>query len=55
MRKIGICQTKGEYPTLHIIVTDNERYLDGRKRLVVATVEEALMKVESWLWRRLNE
>lgn len=52
MRKVGLYQAEDEYPSLHLVVTDNVRYLKGRK--AVATKEAAMAEVEKWLDQKLR-
>jgi hypothetical protein len=51
-RKIAVYQTKPEYPSLHIMVTDNPRYWEERTTL--DTVEEATERVRQWLERTMK-
>jgi hypothetical protein len=50
--KIGIYQSINEYPSLHVMVTKNARYL--KERMVCSTVEEAMTKIEDWLRRKMK-
>lgn len=45
--KIGIYQGTTDYPSLHVMVTNNERYLEGR--IVLTDVEEAVTRFRKWL------
>jgi len=45
--KIAMHQGTTEYPSLHIMVTDNPRFQDGK--LCIENIEEAIMKISSWL------
>jgi hypothetical protein len=49
VKKIGIYQSLNEYPSLHIIVSPNERY--WKERWTSTDVEEAMKKVRAWLER----
>ena len=50
-KKIAVYQTKPEYPSLHIMVTDNARYFE--KRIVLDTVDEAIERIRQWLERTM--
>lgn len=45
--KIGMYQSRHEYPSLSIMITDNPRYHQGR--LCFDNVEEAVSKIQGWL------
>ncbi len=46
-------QADHEYPSLHVMITDNPRYHEGR--LCVTSVKEALKKIETWMRKRFDE
>jgi len=43
---IALYQSRGDYPSLHIMVTDNPRYQEGK--LCLQDKELALRKIEQW-------
>jgi hypothetical protein len=45
-------QGNTEYPSLHIMITDNPRFQDGK--LCVEDTEGAILKVTSWLHKNLE-
>lgn len=47
MVKIGLYQSGGEYPSLHVMVTDNERYYSDRK--LYDDAESAAAAIKKWL------
>lgn len=57
MNKIAMHQGGAEYPSLHIMITDNPRYQDGK--LCLDGIEDAILKISSWLKKnsegRLND
>jgi hypothetical protein len=48
MPKIRIYKTNNEYPSVHVMVTDNPRYL-AAGGMVVDDVEAAIEKLRAWL------
>lgn len=53
MTKIGIYQSDHEYPALHIMVTDNERYQERRK--LFDDVDSAVANIRTWLLAHVAE
>ena len=50
---ITLYQDRGDYPSLHIMVTDNPRYQAGK--LCLKDKQEVLKRVEQWLNRNTTE
>jgi hypothetical protein len=44
---IAIYQSVNDYPELHLILTDNLRYLAGRKTF--KDIDEALAAIKKWM------
>ena len=53
VKKIAVYQTKPEYPSIHVMVTDNPRY--WKERITLDTVEEAIERIRQWLERNMND
>ena len=53
MNKIAMYQGSTEYPSLHIMITDNPRYQDGK--LCLESTEEAILKFSAWLQKNAVE
>jgi hypothetical protein len=51
--KVGFTQFEHEYPTLGVVITNNPRYLKGRK--VCDTIEQAVETFERWLRKRFED
>lgn len=45
--KVGIYQSELPNPSLHITVTSNEKFFEGR--FVTENLQTALQKIEAWL------
>jgi hypothetical protein len=51
-KNIAMWQGMGEYPSLHIMITDNPRYQDGK--LCLESTEEAILKFSAWLQKNVE-
>ena len=52
-RKIALWQGGGEYPSLHITISDNPKYWEGN--LTMTDVSEVMGKVEAWLKKKMEK
>ena len=52
MKKIAMYQGTTEYPSLHIMVTDNLNFQVGK--LVCVDIDAALKKVSTWLHKSME-
>jgi hypothetical protein len=50
--KVGVYQSKNDYPELHLIITSNPRFL--KDRLTRTSIKETLAIVKEWLTRNLK-
>lgn len=47
--KIRICRSGNEYPTLHLMVTDNQHYLDQKGAVVLMDIDKCVDRIRTWL------
>jgi len=52
-RKIALWQGSGEYPSLHLTISDNPKYWEGN--LTMTDVSEVMGKVEAWLKKKMEK
>jgi len=52
MKKVAMWQSKNEYPSLHLMITDNPRFQEGK--LCLESTEDAILKISTWLHKNLE-
>jgi len=52
IKKITMYQGTTEYPSLHLMITDNPRFQEGK--LCLESTEDAILKISTWLNRKLE-